>query len=86
MSSGRTSCEEGKKRCVAEERESLVRAGEDESEEEWSVGGCWAARVRRRRRSGSPVDIFGRWFWPKVKIRKTARKKDLQNWRSVLTY
>ena len=58
MSRGRASCEEGKKRCVAEERESLVRAGVDESGEECSVGGCWAARVRRRRRRGSPVDIF----------------------------
>lgn len=58
MSRGRTSCEDGKKRCVADARESVVRAGEEKSGEEWSVGGCWAARVRRRRRRGSAVDIF----------------------------
>ena len=44
---------------MAEERKSLVSAGEDGSEEECRVGGCFAARVCRRRRRGSPVDIFG---------------------------
>ena len=34
VSRGRASCEDGKKRCVAEARESLSRAGEDGSGEE----------------------------------------------------
>ena len=59
VSRDKTVVEEGKNKCVAEERESEERAGVEESEEEWRVGDWWEERVWRRSRRGSPaVAIF----------------------------
>ena len=60
MSRDSVICEEGKCRCVACEKDSADKAGEEGSEVECRDGVCWVARVRRKRLRGSPVEAMAK--------------------------